>query len=93
MEKSQALHLLKAALAEITLPDGSAATDRFSSLREVDAKTREVTMVLEGMEGLPPSLLGTGSTVNFRRMSRIAGPKGSQRKANRGSRLDSEHPN
>lgn len=58
MDKSQALHLLKAALGEITLPDGSAATERFGSLREVDAKVREVKMVLEEMQGLPPTLVG-----------------------------------
>ena len=55
--KPQALHLLRAALSEVALPDGSAATDRFSGLREVDAKVREVRMVLEGAEGLPPTLL------------------------------------
>lgn len=71
MEKSQALHLLNGTLADITLTDGSAATDRFSSLREVDAKTREVTMVLEGMEGLPPSLLGNlGKDFDFQANSR-----------------------
>jgi hypothetical protein len=71
MEKSQALHLLKATLAEISLPDGSAATDRFGSLREVDAKTREVTMVLEGMEGLPSSLLANlGKDLDFQANSR-----------------------
>lgn len=71
MEKSQALHLLNGTLADITLPDGSAATDRFGSLREVDAKTREVTMVLEGMEGLPLSLLGNlGKDFDFQANSR-----------------------
>jgi hypothetical protein len=71
MEKSQALHLLEAALAEITLSDGSAATDRFGSLREVDAKTREVTMVIEGMGGLPPSLLSNlGKDFDFQANSR-----------------------
>lgn len=57
MERNQALHMLKTALSEITLSDGNAATDSFSGLREVDAKVREVKMVLEGVEGLPPSLL------------------------------------
>lgn len=57
MENAQALHLLKSALADATLQDGSAATDRFSGLREVDAKIREARMVLEGLEGLPTSLL------------------------------------
>jgi hypothetical protein len=57
MERNQALHLLKAALSEIALPNGTAATERFGGLREVDAKIREVKMVLEGAEGLPASLL------------------------------------
>ena len=57
VEKTKAIHLLKSALYEITLPDGSAATDRFSGLREVDAKVREVKMVLQGVEGLPPTLI------------------------------------
>lgn len=55
--KPQAIQLLKVALSEITLSDGSAATDVFSGLREVDAKIREVRVVLEDVEGLPPSLL------------------------------------
>jgi hypothetical protein len=57
MEKSQALNLLKIALSEVTQSDGSAATESFSGLREVDAKVREVRMVLEGVEGLPASLI------------------------------------
>jgi hypothetical protein len=70
-QKSQALHLLNTALAEIALPDGSAATDRFSGLREVDAKVREVRMVLEGVEGLPPSLLtNLSNDIDFQANSR-----------------------
>lgn len=57
MNKETALRLLRAALSEITMVDGSAATDRFSGLREVDAKTREVRMVLEGVADIPSSLL------------------------------------
>lgn len=57
IQKPQALNLLKTALVEISFPDGSAATERFSGLREVDAKVRETRMVLEGVEGLPVSLL------------------------------------
>lgn len=62
MDRAQALHLLRTALGEITVSDSSAATDRFGSLREVDAKTREVRMVFEGAEGLPPTLLSNMST-------------------------------
>jgi hypothetical protein len=59
MEKSQALHLLKSALSEVQIGNGVAATDSFSSLREVDAKIREVRMILEGVEGLPANLLAS----------------------------------
>ena len=62
MDRAHALQLLRDTLAEITVPDGSAATDRFASLREVDAKIREVRMVLEGVDGLPRTLLSTMST-------------------------------
>lgn len=55
------MHLLQVALSEIALPDGLAATERFSSLREVDAKVREIRMVLEGVDGLPASLLSSMS--------------------------------
>ena len=64
MEKSPALHLLQSALKEIALPDGSAATDLFFGLREVDAKVREVRMIIEGVDGLPPSLLSSMSNDN-----------------------------
>ncbi len=57
MNKQNALKLLRDALAEITMPDGTAATERFNSLREVDAKIRDVRMVLEAVDNLPPSLL------------------------------------
>jgi hypothetical protein len=62
MDRTQALQLLRTTLNEITVNDGSAATDRFMSLREVDAKSREVRMVLEAVEGLPQTLLCAMST-------------------------------
>jgi hypothetical protein len=71
MDKNQALQLLKAALLEIASPNGVAKTDEFGGLREVDAKVREVRMVLEGMEGLPSSLLTTMSNdIDFQANSR-----------------------
>lgn len=71
IQKPQALHLLKTALTEIALSDGSAATDRFFGLRDVDQKVREVRMVLEGVEGLPPSLLTNMSNdIDFQANSR-----------------------
>ncbi|WP_068175963.1 hypothetical protein [Hydrogenophaga taeniospiralis] len=69
--KSQAQSLLKSALSEIAQSDGIAATDRFSGLREVDAKVREVRMILEGVEGLPPSLLtNLSNDIDFQANSR-----------------------
>lgn len=56
MEKSKALSLLNGALSEIS-DSRRARTDDFSGLRDVDAKVREVRMILEGVEGLPSSLL------------------------------------
>jgi hypothetical protein len=38
-------------LQEITLPDGSAAIDRFPGLRQVDAKGREVKTILKPLTG------------------------------------------
>ncbi len=71
MNRAQALALLNAALSEIANRDGTAATDRFSGLREVDAKCREVKMVLEGVDGLPSTLLSAmGSDIDFQANSR-----------------------
>ena len=71
IDRAQALNLLRTALSEIALSDGSAATDRFSSLREVDGKVREVRMVFEGVEGLPPSLLSNlANDLDFQANSR-----------------------
>ena len=57
MNKDQSEFLLKSALKEITTTNGNAATDAFSSLREVDAKIREVKMILTGMQNIPQTLL------------------------------------
>jgi hypothetical protein len=71
MEKVQALHLLKTALAEIADHKGAAKVDEFSGLREVDAKVREVRMILEGVGGLPSSLLDSmSSDLDFQANSR-----------------------
>jgi hypothetical protein len=61
MDRAQALQLLRSALGEITISGGLAATERFNSLREVDAKHREVRMILESADGLPASLLSNMS--------------------------------
>lgn len=71
MDKATALQLLRTALSEITQPDGTAATQLFQSLREVDAKVREVRMTLEGVDGLPPSLLSNmAADIDFQANSR-----------------------
>lgn len=71
MDKTHALQMLKAVLVEIALPNGSARTDQFSGLREVDAKIREARIILEGVDGLPPALLSSMSTdLNFQANSR-----------------------
>jgi hypothetical protein len=44
-------------LAELVLPSGAANTERFSSLRDVDAKVREVRTVLESVAGQMPDFL------------------------------------
>ncbi len=61
MDRSRALDLLRGVLAEIADSRGVARTDHFSGLREVDAKVREVRMILEGIEDMPKSLLDTMS--------------------------------
>jgi hypothetical protein len=71
MDKLQAVKLLQGALGEITLSDGSAATERFSGLRDVDGKIREVRMILDGLDGLPPTLLTSmGDDIDFQANSR-----------------------
>jgi hypothetical protein len=71
MDKLQAVGLLQGVLSEIALSDGSAATERFSGLRDVDGKTREVKMILDGLDGLPPTLVACmGDDIDFQANSR-----------------------
>ena len=71
MEKNQALQLLEAALTEIAESNGMARTNHFSGLREVDAKVREVRMILECIDGLPSTLLSSMSNdLDFQANSR-----------------------
>ncbi len=56
MENNQNIALLQRILGEIRLPDGRAAVDRFVSLRDVDAKVREVRALFKNLPGLPPPL-------------------------------------
>ncbi len=57
MQTAQAKEVLARSLKEILNPNGSGVRDDFSNLREVDAKVREVRMVLKGVDDLPSSLL------------------------------------
>lgn len=71
MEIEKAINLLKGILAEITEGGRNAATEQFSGLREVDAKTREAKMILSGVSGLPESFLSQmDSDEDFQAMSR-----------------------
>jgi hypothetical protein len=56
MDVEKARAMIKKLLGEILDSNGYAATDRFAGLRDVDAKVREFRMLLDGIEGLPPSL-------------------------------------
>lgn len=57
MDTNQHINLIKKILSEIRRPDGSAAIDKFISLRNVDAKVREVRVILHSMDSLPVSIL------------------------------------
>lgn len=57
MDQSKAITFLRGLLSEISLPGGAAATEKFSGLREVDAKVREARHVIEGVDGLPQSFV------------------------------------
>lgn len=71
MDKLQAIKLLNAVLIEILDANGVAKTEQFCGLREVDAKTREIRIILEEVDGLPPSLLTSMSNdLDFQANSR-----------------------
>jgi len=57
MSDQRTLNLLKGILEEVTLPTGGAATDRFTGLRDVDAKVRETKQVLRTVQGLPDDFI------------------------------------
>lgn len=71
MANPEALFHLKLILAEISLPNGFAATESFSGLREVDAKTREAKLIFQSLDGLPSGFVeGMSSDVDFEAQSR-----------------------
>ncbi len=53
METSKAIELLMQILSEIRLSNGEAATERFPSLRSVDAKVTEAKRIFANVEDLP----------------------------------------
>ena len=57
MSNANAILLLKGLLQEISLSDGGVASERFGSLREVDAKIREAKHILSSLQGLPRTFL------------------------------------
>jgi hypothetical protein len=58
-------------LNEIEASPGVAALDRFADLRAVDAKVRDVKIIVRDVEGIPPSLLDAfDNDQDFKAMSR-----------------------
>ena len=57
MDADRAKAMIRKLLAEAQDESGHAAVDRYSGLRDVDAKVREFRLLLEGIDGVPPSLL------------------------------------
>lgn len=71
MANLEALSHLKQILSEITVSGGSAATDSFSGLREVDAKTREAKLIFQSLEALPKGFVDDMSLdIDFSAQSR-----------------------
>ncbi|WP_334016302.1 hypothetical protein [Burkholderia cepacia] len=71
MEKTQALALLRGLLGEITTSTGSAAFDRYTNLREVDAKVREAKHIFDAVDGLPQTFVeGMTADPDFEAQSR-----------------------
>jgi hypothetical protein len=57
MDNQKAKIFLQSILSEIMQSNGIAATEKYSGLREVDAKVREAKIVLKEIPGLPQTLL------------------------------------
>lgn len=57
MDLATSQHMIQEILRDITLPDGTAAIDRFTNLRDVDAKVREVKMILGELPSSASSIL------------------------------------
>jgi hypothetical protein len=57
VEKQDGVLFLQRILSEIRDGNGQAAVDRYSGLRQVDSKVREVRITLESIDGIPMSLI------------------------------------
>lgn len=57
MNKEDAKVFLHKILSEIRNPNGTALTERFASLRQVDSKIREVRITLDSVPEIPKSLI------------------------------------
>ena len=57
MSTTNAKEMIIKLLSEIRDERGYAATERYTSLRDVDAKVREFILLAESINGVPPSLL------------------------------------
>ena len=71
MNNEDAKKFLTKILSEIRYPDGQAATERYSSLRQVDSKVREMKIALEAVNKIPKSLIDNmNSDLDFQANSR-----------------------
>ena len=71
MDKNDAKIFIKKILSEIRDPNGVASVDRFSGLRQVDSKIREVKIVLGSVTEIPSSLIeNMDSDIDFGANSR-----------------------
>lgn len=71
MNKDDAKIFIKKILSEIRDPNGVASVDRFSGLRQVDSKIREVKIALNSVNEIPSSLIDNmDSDIDFEANSR-----------------------
>lgn len=71
VDNNESLALLKVTLSEIADKNGAVAVERFASLRDVDAKIRDIRIILTTLDGLPLSLISDfGADPDFSANSR-----------------------
>lgn len=57
MDNATAQKYIRTILSEVRLPDGRAAVDKFTDLRQVDAKIREAKNIFRALPHLPPTFV------------------------------------